>query len=420
MAMEQKPELLAQVDDQGRLVLPSEMVSRFGLNPGTQVLVDEGNSVLHLRRPVSHLVKMYIEPTNRCNLECRTCMRNVWSEPLGQMSSATFTRIIKGLRSFSPPPIVFFGGLGEPLFHPNIVEMVVQAKSLGATVELITNGTLLIKERARELIEAGLDMLWVSVDGATPESYADVRLGATLPKVLANIKHFRDIRIEKHLLTPKIGIVFVAMKRNIADLPSVLRIGSQLDVTRILVTNVIPYNEDLKNEILYSQAITDILYQPPLQVPYVELPKIDVYQIVRDQLYRALRNWGRGLSISGAILGEASDRCPFIENGVTAINWEGNLSPCLPLMHSYVSFLDERKRVSRRYAIGNIVERTLQDLWNTTEYVKLRERVQAFSFSHCVFCAGCELSWTNEKDCRGNTFPTCGGCLWAQGVFQCP
>jgi len=97
--------------------------------------------------------------------------------------------------------------------------------------------------------------------------------------------------------------VFVAMKRNITDLPSVLRIGSQLDVTRVLVTNVIPYNEELKNEILYSQAITDILYQPPLRVPHVTLPKIDVYQIVRDQLYRALRNGGQSVSIGGAILG---------------------------------------------------------------------------------------------------------------------
>jgi MoaA/NifB/PqqE/SkfB family radical SAM enzyme len=279
---------------------------------------------------------------------------------------------------------------------------------------------MLTPEISRGLIKADLDMLWVSIDGATPESYADVRLGAALPEVLANLKHFRDIRTEKHLLTPEIGIVFVAMKRTITDLPSVLRIGSQLDVTRVLVTNVIPYNEELKNEILYSQAIMDILYQPPLQVSHMKLPKIDVYQIVRDQLYRALRNGGQSVSIGGAILGKASDRCPFIENGVTAINWEGNLSPCLPLMHSYVSFLDERKRVSRRYVIGNIAEWTLPDLWNTLEYVELRERVQAFTFSHCIFCAGCELSWANEKDCRGNAFPTCGGCLWAQGVIQCP
>ena len=165
---------------------------------------------------------------------------------MGQMNSTTFDRIVEGLRGFSPPPTIFFGGFGEPLAHPDIVEMVVKAKFLGSQVELITNGTMLTPEISRGLIKADLDMLWVSIDGATPESYADVRLGAALPEVLANLKHFRDIRTEKHLLTPEIGIVFVAMKRNITDLPSVLRIGSQLDVTRFLVTNVLPIQRGIE------------------------------------------------------------------------------------------------------------------------------------------------------------------------------
>jgi len=143
--MKLKPELRAHMDDEGRLVLPPEVRSRYGLRSGAQVYVDERPDRLGLRRAVNYLAKVYIEPTNRCNLECRTCLRNVWSEPLGQMSSATFTRIIQGLRSFSPPPTVFFGGLGEPLAHPDIVEMVGQIKALGSPVELITNGTLLTK-----------------------------------------------------------------------------------------------------------------------------------------------------------------------------------------------------------------------------------------------------------------------------------
>ena len=98
---------------------------------------------------------------------------------------------MKDLRSFSPTPTVFFGGFGEPLSHPDIVDMVARVKALGAPVELITNGTLLTQEMSGRLIEAGLDVLWVSLDGATPESYADVRLGAALPEVLANLTNLR-------------------------------------------------------------------------------------------------------------------------------------------------------------------------------------------------------------------------------------
>jgi MoaA/NifB/PqqE/SkfB family radical SAM enzyme len=98
------------------------------------------------------------------------------------MESRTFARIIDGLKDFALPPLIFFGGFGEPLSHPDIIDMVRQAKAIGSRIELITNGTLLTSDMSKGLISAGLDMLWISLDGASPESYADVRLGARLPK----------------------------------------------------------------------------------------------------------------------------------------------------------------------------------------------------------------------------------------------
>jgi MoaA/NifB/PqqE/SkfB family radical SAM enzyme len=418
--MDFKKECRAKVDEEGRLILSPEFVTQYGLRPGVEVQIEDGAYGLRIKRPVTCLAKVYVEPTNACNLECRTCIRNIWDEPIGQMDGKTFDHIIEGLKVFSAKPTVFFGGFGEPLFHEGIVDMVARVKAFGAPVELITNGTLLTQKMSKDLIEAGLDVLWVSLDGATPESYADVRQGAALPEVLANLKRFRDIRMEAQLLKPEIGIVFVAMKRNINDLPSLLRTGNRLDASRFLVTNVLPYNDELREEILYSRALMDIIYQPPLQIPHVKLPKMDVDRIAKKSLYAVLRDEGLGVSVGDSILGEESDRCPFIKSGSTTISWEGNLSPCLPLMHSFFSFLDDRRRASRRHVIGNVAEMSLHDLWNGPEYVAFRERVQAFSFSHCVFCAGCDLSLANEEDCRGNTFPTCGGCLWAQGVIQCP
>ena len=101
--------LQAQVGENGQLIFPGEFNLRYGLKPGTKVYVDETAKGPRLRLPITHLTKVYIEPTNRCNLDCRICMRRVWDEPLGQMSRETFSRIIEGLRKFSPPPTVFFG-----------------------------------------------------------------------------------------------------------------------------------------------------------------------------------------------------------------------------------------------------------------------------------------------------------------------
>ena len=158
--------LYAKVEEDGRLTLSPELASRYGIKPGDEVLFHDGPDGLYISRP-TRFAKLYIEPTNQCNLDCRTCMRNQWDEPMGKMSGDVFSRIIKGLRDFPSPPTVFFGGFGEPLFHPEIVNMIAEAKALGASVELITNATLLTPGLSRELIKAGLNRLWVSLDGAT-------------------------------------------------------------------------------------------------------------------------------------------------------------------------------------------------------------------------------------------------------------
>jgi MoaA/NifB/PqqE/SkfB family radical SAM enzyme len=416
----------ADIDEKGRLILPPEIARQYGLIPGTKIPVKDNGNGLLLRRPATHLARIYIEPTNRCNLNCVTCIRNSWDEPLGEMSSAVFSRIVEDLRAFPSSPSVFFGGLGEPLAHPKIVDMVKEVKALGASVELITNGTLLNKAMSTELINAGLDMLWISLDGATPESYEDVRLGATLPEVLNNLREFRHARWTKHyptgmdlLLQPQIGIVFVAMKRNIADLPAVFSLASQLGALHFLVTNVAPYTPEMEAEILYSRAISDSIYTSALLLRSLDFPKMDINPTTRDALYHAMRG-DHSLHISGADFGERNNRCPFVEKGSLAIRWDGDVSPCLALLHDHTAYLHKYQRVLKRHAIGNVIEQNLEQIWSKPEYLAFRRRVQEFNFSPCVLCGGCDLFESNQEDCIGSPVPTCGGCLWAQGIIRCP
>ena len=215
----------AEVDGAGRLVIPGDLISRYGLTPGSRVRLDEGTNFVRLHRPVTHLTKIYIEPTVACNLDCITCFRNCWDQPMGRMSDQTFEQILEGLKLLDPIPNVYFGGIGEPLFHPKTIEWIARVKSLGVKVELITNGTILTERISRNLIDAGLDILWVSIDGATPETYADVRLGAELPLILDNLRCLFKMRHGGHFPKPEIGVAFVAMKRNINDLPKIISLG---------------------------------------------------------------------------------------------------------------------------------------------------------------------------------------------------
>ncbi len=408
----------AYIDAEGRLVIPAQMAKQLGLTSGERVTVDMTDQGAVLRRSAAQLRKVYIEPTSLCNIACRTCIRNIWAEPMGQMRADTFARVIDDLRAVSPPPLVFFGGYGEPLSHPAIIEWVGAAKALGSRVELITNATLLDAERGRGLIHAGLDTLWFSLDGATPDSYTDVRLGALLPQVLENVRRFRDQRPGFPRAQPEIGVVFVAMRRNIGDLPDVLRLARDLGATRFMVSNVIPHTLEMRDEVLYGRALSNDAYFPLPDVPQLRFPKIDRIEIDPDLIAAMFEDWG--VAFSPHATPGTRNRCPFIDAGAVAVGWDGGVSPCLPLLHSYASYLHGYERVCRRHILGSVTDSSLLDLWHDAEHLAFRRRVQNFDFSPCTYCDGCTLSERNEDDCYGNSFPTCGACLWAQGIVQCP
>ena len=419
-------EFEGEFDDDGRLILPAEIMQHFGLGPRSRIRIAARSNGLHLRRPPTHLAKIYIEPTNRCNLQCVTCIRNSWDEPLGDMSPVAFSSIIEGIGEFCPPPAILFGGLGEPLSHPNIVDMVRRAKSLGSFVELITNGMLLNKSMSIQLVDAGLDTLWVSLDGATPESYKDVRLGAALPEVLQNLTDFRHARWSRHygealdiFLKPQLGIVFVAMKRNIADLPQVFRLATRSGALHFMVTNVLAYTREMQDEILYSRSLNDAAYTSSPWFGSLDFPKIDVNPTTWDAVYHAMRS-DHSLTMAGGNFGEKNNRCPFIEKGALAIRWDGDVSPCLALLHNHKTYLYRYERSLKRHTIGNVQAQSIAEIWNTPEYLALRNRLQEFNFSPCTHCGGCDFFESNDEDCIGSPFPACGGCLWAQGIIQCP
>jgi len=66
------------------------------------------------------LKKLYIEPTTKCNLNCKMCFRHTWfDEPICDLSLEDFRHAIETMPSSVEP--VFLAAMGEPLFHRGIV-----------------------------------------------------------------------------------------------------------------------------------------------------------------------------------------------------------------------------------------------------------------------------------------------------------
>ncbi len=412
--------ITAIIDEQGRLRLPDEYVQDLGLEPGSAISLRATRDGLVISPSPRQLRKLYVEPTTRCNLACPMCIRESWSEPQGNMAKATFDRVLDGLRSLERKPVIVFGGFGEPLFHPRILDMLAQARQVAERLELITNGLLVTEQVARELFRLQLDVIWFSVDGL--HAGAPGNDGA----VLANIAKLQALRTAVHASRPETGLVFVATQTNLDELPALIQRAVRWGVSRYMVTNVLPYTEAMCQEMLYERSLDQMGTEPSFWSPAIQLPRMDIDRVYTPALLQALRRHNN-VHINGASLTPSQGRCPFIENGAAAVCWDGTVSPCLGLMHSHTSYFNGTPRPDRsyaravgRYAIGNVNQAPLLDIWNDHDHLAFRSRVQEFDFPPCTQCGGCDMAEANQEDCYGNTFPTCGGCLWAWGVIQCP
>jgi len=268
-------------------------------------------------------------------------------------------------------------------------------------------------------------MLWVSLDGASPKSYQDVRLGDALPAILQNLKGLRSLQLRRSGFNvwnayPRVGIAFVAMRRNIQDLPKVVRLGLSLGASEFSVSNVLAHNLALCQESLYRRSLDQAGRQAARQwKPLVHVPQMDITDGTIAAISELLKGNQR-LSLFGGELGGNGDRCPFVERGSVSIRWDGKASPCLPLMYTHTHYLETRERKSEACFVGDILESDLPAIWNAEAYQALRQSLEGFDFSPCVSCNSCEMADQNLEDCFGNVHPTCGGCLWAQGLVRCP
>jgi len=201
-------------------------------------------------------------------------------------------------------------------------------------------------------------------------------------------------------------------------LSAVIGLASRLGARHFMVTNVLPYTKEMREEILYCKSLGDALFAfTPISL---DVPRMDLDALNQDVMHPAIIG-GLPLNLEAeASASEREDRCPFIEKGSIAIRWDGQVSPCLALLHDHRSYLDRFERSVRHYSVGDLSRQYVAEIWSDPEYVSFRERVQRFDFSPCASCGGCDYIEANEGDCIGSPFPACGACLWAQGVIQCP
>jgi radical SAM protein with 4Fe4S-binding SPASM domain len=181
---------------------------------------------------------LQVEVTGSCNLRCPMCLVR-YRPPLGRVSgSMTAARFAALLEELPDVRDVMLQGLGEPLLAPELLDMVRMAKARGVTVGFNSNGTMLSRDKAAALVEAGLDWLCISVDAATPGLYAAIRDGADLQRVGENVRALNEAKAERGTERPHLSLVMVVMRRNLDEIERVVRLAAAWGVPRVLVQNL--------------------------------------------------------------------------------------------------------------------------------------------------------------------------------------
>ncbi len=378
--------------------------------------------------------RVYIEATSRCNFDCAMCFRNsCFNEEFMDMPFEIFEQSLASIPNTCTS--IVFAGMGEPMFHPRIFDMLKACKEKDFQVEIVTNGSLLTEEAIKKILHINIDKLWISLDSFENTlpliekkiEYKEKERCSGHPnssEIIQNIKNLNTLRQAASFYSKfnlELGIAFVVNEANIAQLEHLPYFIKKYYVDYVNISHMKPQDNKNAQNNLYSKTLnrklaSDKVKQTIINIPYMDFDRKDVSHAF-ETLFAKMNFIPH---VGNIPVPRRTQYCRFIEEGMIFIRADGNVSPCMELLHNGKTALAETDRIIHHHSFGNIGENTLEEIWLLEEYKDFRQRVRDFSFSPCTYCGHCGDTEANLEDCMGNQKPCCGACLWAEGFLSCP
>ncbi len=180
----------------------------------------------HLPNPLALIAEL----THRCPLHCVYCSNPLeLQQRASELPTEVWTRVFREAAEAGVLQADFTGG--EPLARIDIVDLVRAARAAGLYVNLITSGLPLNEAKLASLVEAGLDHIQLSFQGAREETAAEISNTKSHAQKLRVLEWFKRHRIA-------VTLNFVIHRRNIEQIPEMLAIAESSCATRIEFANV--------------------------------------------------------------------------------------------------------------------------------------------------------------------------------------
>ena len=319
--------------------------------------------------------------TRRCNLKCVHCYAK--SEDISYDNELTHEQslaMIDDLADFGVPVLLFSGG--EPLVHPRLIEYAQYAVSKGMRAVISTNGTLITKEKAKNLKEIGLSYVGISLDGLeeTHDKFRGVK--GSFQRAMRAIENCQEAGI-------KVGLRFTINKRNVKDIDGIFDLLEKKQIPRACFYHLVYSgrgSEIAKEDLSHKETreVLDLIMKRTKQLHDKNMPK----EIL------TVDNHADGPYLYQKLLDENPERAAEVlellemnegnnsGRGIGCISWDGAVHP---------------DQFWREKILGNIKDKPFSAIWTDSEnefLMKLKNKKQHVKGR----CAGCR--WLDI--CGGN------------------
>jgi MoaA/NifB/PqqE/SkfB family radical SAM enzyme len=321
---------------------------------------------------------LQIEPVGQCNLRCPMCpiLFRQDGPPFGPLAIVDYDSFVTLLDQLPGVPELHLQGLGEPLMHPRLFDMVREAAGRGIRVTTNTNLTLLNPRRAALCIASGLHTLNVSIDGATRETYEAIRVRGRWDGLLNNLESFRTARSRLRSPLPHLRLVMVLMRRNLRELPDLIRFAHANGFEEMFV-------QQLCHD--FAESTLPEKYRPMRE--FVNIESLNSHKTENTlEIFEESRVIARALGLTlrlpsldrrehdATVPGRS--RCDWPWRGAY-VSYQGFAMPCC-----MVSTPD-------RIHFGNVFQDGFDSVWNGPAYRRFRDQLD--SAAPPPVCASCSV-----------------------------
>jgi MoaA/NifB/PqqE/SkfB family radical SAM enzyme len=320
-----------------------------------------------LNRPLCGPILGTLVTNYECNLRCLMCRlpeggRLLPRETREPLDTAGMLGVIDGFADLGTRGIGFTGG--EPLLRPDLFDLLGHCRRRGMLTHLNTNGTLLDGAAARKVLDAGVDSLNVSLDGATEGTHDRIRgTPGAFARTVAAVRRIDRMRREAGAGL-RLKVVAVLSEENLDETADYLLLGASLGVDCVEFIPRQPFPEGPGNSVPAGPEL---------------LAKVDAaVRLLRDRssLPLPLENSPRMVELFlPSFRGEPSPlKCHAGYNSLV-VDCYGRIFPCVP----YVNW--DR-------AVGRVGEGGLRGFWYSREYAACRREIAR--------CRACTLNCQAE------------------------